>query len=411
MKKVLFISHDASRSGAPIALLSIIKNLKAKNNYSSDILFIRGGDLEYDFMQFTNEYFILSKGRFLSLFERLLNKILNLNHCILILEKFCKCLLRIFEGCQYSGTFNKLKKQNYSLIYVNSAASVGIMSQLKRILSIPAILYVHELEYSIDSIIGHNYFLSQISLFDHFIAASGAVKQNLIENYRIDENRITIAYPFSFNLSPPNRKEQDILDELEIEKDTFIVGSSGSGFWVKGYDIFIFLAYSFFKRYSGSNCVFVWLGKISESEHRNIEYDLKNTGLLGKVKFIGLKENPIDYYNIFDVFTMVSRLDSFSLVCLENAYLSKPLICFDNSGYMPIFIEKDAGFVIPYLDIDCMASKIYLLYNDPILKRKLGINAKKKYINNQFVESSMNQILHCINDTIKDDRPHAGYDR
>jgi glycosyltransferase involved in cell wall biosynthesis len=199
---------------------------------------------------------------------------------------------------------------------------------------------------------------------------------------------------------PPQKRKEEILNELNIDKNSFVIGASGSGFWIKGCDVFISLAHSFFKKYPESDCVFIWVGEIFESDYRNIKYDLENTGLLEKVRFIGEKSDPVDYYNIFDVFTLTSRVDSFSLVCLENAYLAKPLLCFANSGYMPLFVEKDAGFVIPYLDVESMTEKIYLLYSDPILKTKLGTNAKNKYLENHFIESSMNQILHCFDDFI-----------
>jgi glycosyltransferase involved in cell wall biosynthesis len=401
MNKILFISHEASRTGAPINLLSIIRNLKATNKYLIDILLIRGGDLENDFIQLTNKYFSLDKKKVVRLFIKMLYKFSNSNIRGILFKKICNLLLDLLKNYQYFGTFKKLKKQNYSLIYANSVVTIEITSRLKRILSVPLILHVHELEYSIDSFIGHDYFSSHIPLFDHFIAASESVKKNLIVNYKVIEDKISIACPFSFNLLQPQKRKEDISNELNIGKDSFIVGASGSGFWIKGCDIFISLACLFFKKYPESDCVFVWVGKIFESDYRNIKYDLENTGLLEKVKFIGEKSNPADYYNIFDVFALTSRVDSFPLVCLENAYLSKPLLCFANSGYMPIFIKDDAGFVVPYLDVESMAEKIHLLYNDPVLKTELGTNAKNKYLNNHFIESSMNQVLHCIDYFIK----------
>ncbi|MDR1182090.1 MAG: glycosyltransferase family 4 protein [Bacteroidales bacterium] len=401
MKKILFVSHDASRTGAPIALLSIIRNLKAQNKHLLDILLIQGGDLENDFTQSANKLFILNKKKTAFLFEKLLKKIINSNNFSMFLKEISKHLLSIYKKLQYWGIFRKLKKQNYSLIYVNSIVSVEFASRLKEALSVPVLLHIHELEYSIDSFIGHEYFSSCVSFFDRFIAVNEMVKQNLVDNYKIDKSKIAVAYPFSCNILPPNKKKEDILNELKIRDDSFIIGASGNGFWIKGCDIFISLAYSFFKKYPKTNCVFIWLGKLSESDYRNIHYDLENTDLLEKVKFIGERPNPVDYYNIFDVFTLVSRVDSFPLVCLENAYLSKPLICFDKSGYMPTFLKGGAGFVVPYLDVKSMSEKIYLLYNDPDLRTKLGINIKNKYLNNHFIESSMSQISHCIDSLIK----------
>jgi glycosyltransferase involved in cell wall biosynthesis len=398
--KILFISHDASRTGAPINLLSIIHGLKASNKYSIDILLLQGGDLEGDFAQLANNIFVLHKNTILFLLKKILTKFLNSKIHSVFFKKICNWLLYNLRNYYHPFFFVKLKRKKYSLIYANSVVTIEIASILKKNLSIPLLLHVHELEYSIDSFIGHALFSSYIPIFDCFIAAGESVKKNLITNYKINESKISIACPFSFNLLQPQKKKEDILGELNIDKKSFVVGGSGSVSWIKGCDIFVSLAYSFFKKYHEADCIFVWVGKISELDYRNIKYDLENSGLLKKVRFIGEKSNPIDYYNIFDAFTLVSRVDSFPLVSLENAYLAKPLLCFANSGYTPIFVEEDAGFVIPYLDVESMAEKIYLLYNDPVLRTKLGTNAKDKYLNNHFIESSMNQILYRIDSFI-----------
>src|SRR5271163_148455 len=46
---ILFISHDASRTGAPIALLTFLRWLRANTEYRFEILLGRGGPLEADF--------------------------------------------------------------------------------------------------------------------------------------------------------------------------------------------------------------------------------------------------------------------------------------------------------------------------------------------------------------------------
>jgi glycosyltransferase involved in cell wall biosynthesis len=267
-------------------------------------------------------------------------------------------------------------------------------------LPVPIILHVHELEYLIDVFVGHEYFFNHIISIDHFIAVSDVVKEELIQNYKIDETKISIVYPSSPNLISPNKKKADVLAELNIDEKSFIVGAAGTGSWVKGHDIFINLAYCFFKKYPESICIFMWVGKISDSDYKKIRYDLNKTGLTEKVKFIGEKINPVDYYNIFDIFTLVSRIESFSLVCLENAFLSKPLICFDNIGYIPKFVENDAGFIIPYLDIECMASKIHLLYKDKNLRTRLGNKARDKYLEKFDFEFSFRKIINCIDNLI-----------
>ena len=48
-KKVLFISHDATRTGAPTVFLHFLKWVKANTDISFRILLGNGGDLESEF--------------------------------------------------------------------------------------------------------------------------------------------------------------------------------------------------------------------------------------------------------------------------------------------------------------------------------------------------------------------------
>jgi glycosyltransferase involved in cell wall biosynthesis len=399
-RKILFISHDATRTGAPLVLLNLLKNMREENNYLFDVLLINGGSLQDDFMNLSDKVFTLQEKGLVLLFTKFLMHIVNSYVGSDSLLNFVENILNSFQAHRYSILARKLKRNRYLLIYSNSVCTAKITSELKKYLSTPVILHVHELEYSIDSFVGHECFLNNISSVDRFIAVSESVKENLVESYRICENKVSIVYPASPNLISPCKKKEDILKELNINEKTFIVGASGTVAWIKGYDIFINLAYCFFKKYPASVCTFIWVGRISESDYINIKYDLDKAGLSEKVKFIGEKTNPIDYYNVFDVFVLTSRVDSFPLVCMENAFLSKPLICFDNTGYIPRLIGNDCGFVIPYMDIEYMASKIYLLYQDQNLKNSLGDAVRKKYLKMFNSESSFRQIIKYIDDLV-----------
>src|SRR5258708_1007590 len=49
MNKILFISHDAARTGAPILLIQILKWLRKESGSLIQIVLINGGELEPDF--------------------------------------------------------------------------------------------------------------------------------------------------------------------------------------------------------------------------------------------------------------------------------------------------------------------------------------------------------------------------
>ena len=70
MKRILFIGHEATRSGAPFVLLHLINWLKAHcSQHEIDILLLRGGDLENAYRKAAN-VFVLPNEETTSLFRR-----------------------------------------------------------------------------------------------------------------------------------------------------------------------------------------------------------------------------------------------------------------------------------------------------------------------------------------------------
>ena len=91
-----------------------------------------------------------------------------------------------------------------------------------------------------------------------------------------------------------------------------------------------------------------------------------------------LKRNPLDYFALFDVSVSLSREDPFPLVVLEAASMGKPTVCFDRAGGAKEFVEEDCGYVVPYLDIQAMSSKVVDLLKSVELRQRLGRNALNK---------------------------------
>src|SRR2546425_8840604 len=79
-----------------------------------------------------------------------------------------------------------------------------------------------------------------------------------------------------------------------------------------------------------------------------------------------------------DVFVLTSREDPYPLVCLEAAALEKPIVCFANAGGASEFVEKDCGFVVPYLDMLAMADRIVSLIDSADRRRTMGTAARRK---------------------------------
>lgn len=340
--KVLFISHDALRAGAPIVLLNLLKWFKANTDIPFEILLKDGyGELGPEF----------------------------------------EALAPVIAWNE-SGPVNAkehLEQANIGLIYSNTITNGEVLAALSN-LKCPVISHVHELEYWINYRVEPEN-LKQVQKYTHhYIVVSQAVKQNLVENLKISEDKIDVVYEFiPTTQSGLSQKQNRIRQQLNIPQEAFVVGACGTTDWRKGPDLFIQLTRAVYQRQPEKPVHFVWVGGESEGpDFGALWHDVKRTGLGEYIHFVGKRPNPLDYFATFDVFAMVSREDPFPLVNLEAALLGKPIVCFDGSGGSKEFVESDCGFVVPYLDIETMADRLIDLLNSPELRQRFGQQAVKK---------------------------------
>lgn len=367
-KKILFISHDASRTGAPIVFLNLLKWLKNNTSIPFAILLKQRGVLEKEFQSLAPVF----------VFPKTQKKSINLKHRIRG-EFETKLGIRKLK---LQNLKRKLKQENIALIYANTALNGEILELLSE-LHCPVICHIHELKWMIDYYVGRQAFQSVINQTHFYIAVSEAVKDNLIKNYQIPEHKIEKIYAFvptnTSQLINQHQTRTIISEQLKIPFDAKIICASGTTDWRKGADLFVQLARLILNKYTDYPVYFIWVGGQKKGTFwSQLLYDIENLDLKKYVYFLETKPNPLDYFSIADVFTLLSREDPFPLVCLEAASLAKPIVCFDRAGGMKEFVESDCGFVVPYLDLETMATKVVDLLKSPQLSQTLGETAKIK---------------------------------
>ncbi len=352
--RILFITHDSTRTGAPLVLLYLMQWIKEnKKEVEFELLDLKGGEIHENFVDISKNTYLItnkkSKSHFFNFFKKAYYKVKGTNEKSIIENKILK----------------NLKKNDYDIIYANTVLSLGIASKIKaQDLKAKLIIHVHELDVVIKSLVPN--FTDFISLTDHWICASELVRDNLINNYYININSTNVIYEFS-------KLEQTLEDSLGLVDDSkpFIVGGAGSVILRKGYDLFVAVANEVKRQAPDLNIVFNWVGKISNRKTKiEIEYELQKAGLQEVVFFLGEKEEPFNFFKQFDVFLMISREDPFPLVCIEVASLGKPIICFDGATGTQEILRKGGGKIVPYLSIYDMAMEViaYARNKDTITK-------------------------------------------
>ncbi len=390
--KVLFVSHDASRTGAPLMLLDIIKWFKKSSPIEFVILVSKEGVLVEEFEKLGKTFILNNADPDAADFKEVLKFRIKKKYLLPTKKKKLR---------------KALQEENIGLVYANTIATGNLYADILMDLDAKLITHIHELEIVIRNFGAHNLKVVMDNT-DFFITASTAVKDNLILNHALPSEKIEVIHSFvntdAFKQNSITLDKNELLKSLNIDPDnSFVVGASGNIIIRKGVDVFIQLARAVKVLNPSKPVYFIWVGAdVNAKIYKWMAYDLQKLGLSDDVKFIPVVKNPVNYFQLFDTFVMVSREDPFPLVCLENASLGHPIICFAGAGGIPEFVENDAGFVVPYLDVSTMAKKIMALMDNPEDMAVKGKVAAEKVRTMFDVSVLAPKILSVINKVMKE---------
>lgn len=357
MKKILVLSHEATLTGAPIFLLKLIKYLNQHSEYEFLIFFKKPGSLLNEFK---------SQGKILSLEN------LNSNKNIIT-----RVLIRILPLYRLKRQFYKMKIKlfNPDLIISNTIVNSDLVEVIN-IKNIKLITIVHEMKGVINQFdqLKINNSKEIISKTSHFISVSAAVKKDLVDEFKIKEEKVDVIHN---NISIGSKKITPSVEadkwkkSLNIPSESFIVGSCGSLIWRKGPDIFINIFKQLKNNFRIENIYFIWLGgNQNTSWFIDLENEINNLGFKGKIKILPEVKNTTNFYNAIDIYISTAREEPFGLTIIEAGIHSKPCLAFTGSGGPESILSNDVGILIPYGDTKAAAEEIIKLKeNQEILNK------------------------------------------
>ena len=291
-----------------------------------------------------------------------------------------------------NGVIKEVRHFDPDVIYFNSVACSGVIPDFHKKLRKPVILHVHELQTIIELNNGNNEFRDAIVHVDSFIAASKLVRQNLLENHGVLNEKVNVIYEYIDLVKWP-----DVLTKKG--EDPFIIGGVGLVHWRKGVEFFIEVANKVLKETGVEKVEFWWIGRITEQDRIVMRNDLAKLGISTKVKFLGVQEDLTVFYKKMDILLLTSREDPFPVVALEAAHYSTPIVCW-NQGIGTIeLVERGCGISVDYLDTSAMAMAVLQLYKDKELRLRYAQKAKEE--SSHFnIENAGAAIYQLIRSTI-----------
>ena len=361
-KRILFLGHDATRTGTPLLMLELIKWLRAHSSITPSVLLKRGGEIESDYSA------VASTRCYAEEFDKLNDGIRR------------KVLRNLRRSTFSQPNLARLyPPEEYPVVYANTIDTCDLAVELagrgRRLIH-----HIHELAYITDYFAATDALKRAVPVTDVYIAASRAVGRYLEDTIGVPAAKIKVIHEFPIAVTHNDCRDETRLAvrrRLGISDNAFVVGICGLPHWRKGTDLFVQVAMHAKRLLKTVTCHFVWLGGDARS-HAQALYDVAQSGLEDRCHFLAAVRNPEAYYSVFDLFALTSREDPFSVAMLEAALCGLPIVCFAGAGGGPELVEDDAGIIVPYLDVPAMAKGCIELMLDDKRRQRLGGNARAK---------------------------------
>ncbi|ELB1482125.1 glycosyltransferase family 4 protein [Vibrio parahaemolyticus] len=338
-KHLVAVSHDLSKTGAPMLLLHILKELSCRG-WNITLISMSAGPLIKEFSKVSDVYISRKP------------------------EKFCA---RIARCESKSGN-----------VLINSVISGSWCKEFKNI-NFNVVSLVHELPGAIDYWKAGESAKKMTIFSDVIYFPSNFVKNKFQNNFGEAEN--TKVQPQGVFLT----QESDMLsdDALTLIRRRYkldekpIVLNVANGNFRKGFDLFLKLSHLC------PDLNFVWVGDLDrEMKALAKSESTPNLHLLG---YISQKNELLNLYSSASVLALTSREEPFGSIVLEAMSQGTPVIGFkDVGGFQDVVRNWDTGFLTELEDLEDMSDKIRLISFDRNLYMTMSNNCKKEMSNYSF---------------------------
>jgi hypothetical protein len=373
--RVLFVSHEASRTGAPMMFLHFLRWLKANTEIDFEILLLAGGPLADEFAEVaplthvealgTGARSYLEAGLVRAGLPRLGDRIK---------------ITRSRQAVEHLRGFDAL--------YLNSTTSAMALRILPEIPPV-VVSHVHELDAAFRYWFPETERKAMLAHTTRYVSCAGVVARNLIGGWRVPRSAVATHHEFIVPPEPEPGAAARVRAELGIPETAMVVGGGGSVIWRKGPDLFLQVCATIRRIRPDLDVHFVWVGGATD-EKVPTQFDAERMGIADRVHWLGEIDRPADVFASYDIFALTSREDPYPLVMLESASLGIPVVSFANGGAVEFAGSPEASerraIIVPYLDVEAMAAALIPLMEDEGERRALGRRGQRHVLENHTAE-------------------------
>lgn len=144
-------------------------------------------------------------------------------------------------------------------------------------------------------------------------------------------------------------------------------------------------------------------GDMGLPKNRIYRSELEHTagllGLVNRVSFLGLQDDPKQLFGDCDVVLNFSDAESFSQTCAEAGLMGRPVIATRCGGPEELIEDGVTGILVARADVEAMATAMGRLAIDSDLRRQMGVLARQRMnqlLNARDFREKMTEILESI---------------
>lgn len=287
-------------------------------------------------------------------------------------------VLSIIPSCK-RALKKVLERESYDLIILNSM-TLSWVCRLTSSLSLKSIVYIRETKPPFHP--GFQLIRSYINRY-----ATGVVFISAFDKKRMRlECSCQLVMPNSIHLSDFVVKDskQQLLAKYALPNDSMILLYVGGDDKLKGYDILL----KAIERLQGCNIKIIVVGPVRDENKKN------NIIYLGKVYDMS------SIYQMSDVLVFPSIKGHQARPAFEAGACYVPVIISDFPETSDEIIDGYNGLTFTPLDPENLAEKIMVLYSNPELRRKYGVNNYKETSENHNYEINKQKLTSFLESTI-----------
>jgi UDP-glucose:(heptosyl)LPS alpha-1,3-glucosyltransferase len=233
-----------------------------------------------------------------------------------------------------------------------------------------------------------------------YLPVSSLTKEKFLQEFTVDPDKIQIVYPGvdidKFSRLDRQRCRQDIRRRFGLgEADTVLLFVS-MNFELKGLDNLIASMARIKAKQPDAKLKLLVAGKGNEKKYSRLA---RECGLAGDVIFSGVWKDDIEkVYLASDIFSMLSKFDTFGMAVLEAMSASLPVVISENVGAKDLVRDGMNGYVVNSADIGLISSRIEIML-DHRIRERMAEGAYKEAKNHTW-DRMAEKILHIYDETL-----------